>query len=179
VVGFGLRKFAVFLTFTAALAAGSIAAHAAEYGRDGFQLFGFNADIIAPTSPNNFQVRVQQRVIVRVPRHRTTNASTMANGTPAKREITYKEEKIGNCLIMDRFIASRPGPGPKESLELVTRDGVFIRAYLGNGCLAREFYAGAYMERPADGKLCVDRDLMYARTGAKCEIDKFRALVPK
>ena len=80
---------------------------------------------------------------------------------------------------MDRFVASRPGGGSKENLELVTRDGSVVRAYLSGGCLAREFYAGAYMERPSDGKLCVDRDLMHARTGAKCEIDKFRLLVQR
>ena len=78
---------------------------------------------------------------------------------------------------MDRLIGSRPGP--KESLEIMTRDGNLIRAYLGDGCLAREFYAGAYVERSFDGKLCIDRDLLHARTGAQCEIDKFRLLVPK
>jgi hypothetical protein len=61
----------------------------------------------------------------------------------------------------------------------VTRERQLIRAYLGDGCLSREFYAGAYVERPADGKLCIDRDLLHARTGAKCEIDKFRLLVPE
>ena len=63
--------------------------------------------------------------------------------------------------------------------ELLTRDGILIRAYLSEGCLAREFYAGAYMERSYDGKLCVDRDMLHARTGAKCQIDKFRLLIPR
>jgi len=70
-------------------------------------------------------------------------------------------------------------PGPDRTLDLFTRDGILIRAYLGDVCLAREFYAGAYMERSYDGKLCVDRDLLHARTGAKCEIDKFRLLIPR
>jgi hypothetical protein len=124
-----------------------------------------------------YQVRVEQRVIIRIPRQ-TTAATSMGNRSPAKiAAIRYKEEKIGKCLLMDRLVGSRPGN--KESLDLVTRDGVLIRAYLGDGCLAREFYAGAYMERPLDGKLCIDRDLLHARTGAKCEVDKFRLLVPK
>ncbi len=129
-----------------------------------------------PTTAGNWQVRVEQRVIVRIPRQRSTPASTGPSTTSSK-PIKYKEKKAGKCLNMDRLIASRPGP--KESLELATRDGTIVRAYLGDGCLAREFYAGAYIERPADGKLCVDRDLVHARTGAKCEIDKFRLLVPK
>lgn len=121
-----------------------------------------------------FDVRYQQRVIIRIPRHNSTPAAMRTRSTAVP--VRYKETKIGKCLYMDRLVGSRPGP--KDSLELVTRDGVLIRAYLGDGCLAREFYAGAYMERPTDGKLCVDRDLIHARTGAKCEVDKFRLLVP-
>jgi hypothetical protein len=119
-----------------------------------------------------WQVRVEQRVIIRIPSRGPTPVPASTKG----KAVTYKEEKIGKCLMMDRLVASRPGP--KNSLELATRDGVFIRAYLDDSCLAREFYAGAYMERPADGKLCVKRDLVHARTGAKCEIDRFRVLQP-
>ena len=118
-----------------------------------------------------YQARSNQRVIIRIP-------PKPAPATSRRSEpVEYKEEKIGKCLLMDRLIGARPGP--KESLEIMTRDGNVIRAYLGNGCLAREFYAGAYVERSADGKLCIDRDLLHARTGAQCEIDKFRVLVPK
>lgn len=123
----------------------------------------------------DWQVRVEQRVIIRIPSRTSTPVSTNGGGSGG-RPIKYREAKIGNCLMMDRLVASRPGP--KNSLELATRDGVVIRAYLDDSCLAREFYAGAYMERPLDGKLCVKRDFVHARTGAKCEIDKFRVLQP-
>jgi hypothetical protein len=120
-----------------------------------------------------YQARVEQRVIIRFP----NQPNPTQQGRNEKRPPTkYKEEKVGKCLLMDRLVASRPGP--KNSLELVTRERQMIRAYLGDGCLAREFYAGAYVERSLDGKLCADRDLLHARTGAKCEIDKFRLLVP-
>ncbi|MBL0023226.1 hypothetical protein [Sphingorhabdus sp.] len=122
-----------------------------------------------------YQARVEQRVIIRFPRQQASPASAR-KGATASAATLFHEEKIGKCLRMDRLIASRPGP--KQSLELVTREGQLIRAYLGDGCLAREFYAGAYVERSSDGKLCVDRDLLHARTGAQCEIDKFRLLVP-
>lgn len=112
------------------------------------------------------QVRSSERVIIRIPN----------KSAPAVKR-SYKEQKIGKCLLLDRLIGSRPGP--KESLEILTSDGNVIRAYLGDGCLAREFYAGAYVERSADGKLCVDRDLLHARTGAQCEIDRFRLLAPQ
>ena len=124
-----------------------------------------------------FQVRIDQRVIIRLPSQRVApnNFGAVSQSKPAP--VRYKEQKLGKCLWIDKLAGSRPGPN--RSLELVTRDGVLIRAYLGDGCLSREFYAGAYMERAYDGKLCVDRDLLHARTGAKCEIDRFRLLVPR
>ncbi len=123
------------------------------------------------------QVRVDQRVIVRLPSQSFAPVNTTAGRSKQSAQIKYKEQKIGKCLWIDKLAGSRPGP--KGTLELLTRDGVLIRAYLGDGCLAREFYAGAYMERPYDGKLCIDRDLLHARTGAKCEVDKFRLLIPR
>lgn len=117
------------------------------------------------------EVRADQRVIIRIPPKPVPASSKKSE------PVRYKEEKIGKCILMDRLVGSRPGP--KESLEMLTRDGNLIRAYLGDGCLAREFYAGAYVERSLDGKICVDRDLLHARTGAQCEIDKFRLLVPE
>jgi hypothetical protein len=92
--------------------------------------------------------------------------------------IQFRQRWVGKgSPLVNRLGGSRPGPD--RSLDLLTRDGILIRAYLGDGCLAREFYAGAYMERSYDGKLCVNRDLLHARTGAKCDIDKFRLLIPR
>ena len=122
------------------------------------------------------QVRIDQRVIVRFPAPDSVPATVGAQRQSVAK-IKYKEKKIGKCLWLNKLGGSRPGPD--RSLDLVTRDGILIRAYLGDGCLAREFYAGAYMERSYDGKLCVNRDLLHARTGAKCDIDKFRLLIPR
>ena len=122
------------------------------------------------------QVRVDQRVIIRLPSPASAPAAVGAQRQSVAK-LKYKEQKIGKGLWVDKLGGSRPGPD--RTLELLTRDGTLIRAYLGEGCLAREFYAGAYMERSYDGKLCVDRDLLHARTGAKCEIDKFRLLIPR
>jgi hypothetical protein len=123
-----------------------------------------------------YQVRIDQRVIIRLPSSLAGPAASSAQ-RQSSAKIKYKEQKIGKCLWVDKLGGSRPGPG--RTLDLLTRDGILIRAYLGDGCLAREFYAGAYMERSGDGKLCVDRDLLHARTGAKCEVDKFRLLIPR
>ena len=122
------------------------------------------------------QVRIDQRVIVRFPAPNSVPATVPGQRQPIG-NIKYREKKIGKCLLVNRLGGSRPGPD--RSLDLLTRDGILIRAYLGDGCLAREFYAGAYMERSYDGKLCVNRDILHARTGAKCDIDKFRLLIPR
>jgi hypothetical protein len=122
------------------------------------------------------QVRIDQRIIIRLPSPSSAPAAVGAQRQSVAK-LQYKEKKIGKCLWVDRLGGSRPGPD--RTLDLLTRDGILIRAYLGEGCLAREFYAGAYMERSFDGKLCVDRDVLHARTGAKCEIDKFRLLIPR
>ena len=122
------------------------------------------------------QVRIDQRVIIRLPSPASAPVAVGAQRQSVAK-LQYKEKKIGKCLWVDRLGGSRPGPD--RTLDLLTRDGILIRAYLGDGCLAREFYAGAYMERSFDGKLCVDRDVLHARTGAKCEIDKFRLLIPR
>ncbi len=166
-----MRLFGSLLLFAAGLFTSGYAA----YGETRLNDIPAIPSFISSFGQNWIQVRVEQRVIIRVPRQRSTQASNMTAGTARAIRIKYKEQKIGKCVMMDRLVGSRPGPN--ESLELVTRDGALIRAYLGDGCLAREFYAGAYMERPSDGKLCVNRDLLYARTGARCEIDKIRLLV--
>jgi hypothetical protein len=124
-----------------------------------------------------YQVRIDQRVIVRLPSQAMMPAAAGAQKQAAPPKIKYKEQKIGKCLWVDKLAGSRPGSN--RTLDILTRDGALVRAYLGDGCLAREFYAGAYMERSYDGKLCVDRDLLHARTGAKCEVDKFRLLIPR
>lgn len=168
-----MRAVVGLLLMTAGLTALSHSARGQIDVRNTSPMFGPTIEV----SDVAFQLRIEQRVIIRIPRQ-TAATNNMGSRSSAKiAAVRYKEEKIGKCLLMDRLIGSRPGS--KEGLDLITRDGVLIRAYLGDGCLAREFYAGAYMERPLDGKLCIDRDMLHARSGAKCEIDKFRLLVPQ
>lgn len=162
-----LRTVKILLGATALILAG-----AAATGTSGpSPIPGFISALHIQFGTSWYQVRSNQRVIIRIP------PKTVPGSGKKSEPVRYKEEKIGKCLLMDRLVGSRPGP--KESLEILTRDGNLIRAYLGDGCLAREFYAGAYVERSEDGKLCIDRDLLHARTGAQCEIDKFRLLVPE
>lgn len=88
-----------------------------------------------------------------------------------------EERKIGKCIAIDTLVGFAPGPA--ESLEFFTKDRKRVRAYLSDNCRAKEFYAGAYIEKPKDGKLCRKRDIVHARYGAECQLDRFRLLVPE
>ena len=71
------------------------------------------------------QVRIDQRVIIRLP---SALAGPAASGAQRQSiaKIKYKEQKIGKCLWVDKLGGSRPGPG--RTLDLLTRDGILIRA---------------------------------------------------
>lgn len=175
-------RFTVFLlSFIAGIIAAAALVRSEPIGRvaDQYRILSI-ADMMHPENAW-LQVRVRQRVIIRIPNMRrpSRQALDMAAAVPAlkKQPKKLKEKKIGKCLWVNKLSAARPGSGEKQNLELVTKNGGVIRAYLSDGCLAREFYAGAYMEKAKDGKLCVDRDVVHARSGAKCEVDKFRLLV--
>jgi hypothetical protein len=67
--------------------------------------------------------------------------------------------------------------GEDNRLILFLRNRQIISAALEKACSARDFYSGFYVERAEDGKLCVERDVLRARTGVTCEIDRLYELV--
>ncbi len=120
--------------------------------------------------------QVNRRIIIRLQRTsgaRRASLSSRNNGAKVKLE----ERKIGKCIAMDNLVGF--APGPSDSLEFITKDRKLIRAYLADNCKAKEFYAGAYIEKSEDGKLCERRDIVHARYGAECALDRFRELVPE
>lgn len=120
---------------------------------------------VGSTDQRFAQVRIEKRVIIRVPRRRPSRANA------------YKEKKIGKCLPMSDILGvQRFG---ERYLDLVTKDRKQIRARLEKKCQARSFYSGFYMEKSSDGRICADRDILHSRTGSKCEINRFRQLVPE
>lgn len=168
-----LRIFLIFFALIAGFAAGNLAAQ----DKGGFRLLGRQATPVIESTNDYFQLRVTGRVIIRVPR--LQSASTGAGGNAAARQRKFSEKKAKKCYSMTQILGFRDSMDKNESLELLARDGSLIRAYLGDGCLAREFYAGAYVDRASDGNICEDRDVIHARTGAQCEIEKFRLMVAK
>jgi len=132
---------------------------------------------IPPEQHRYAQVRIERRVIIRVPRRRPSRTQPMADLRSKVVPRKYKEKKIGRCLPMNDILGVQMSGGLE--LDLVTKDRRRIRARLEKKCQARSFYSGFYMEKSKDGKICADRDILHSRTGSKCEIDRFRLLVPE
>lgn len=132
---------------------------------------------VAPVAQRFAQVRIQKRVIIRVPRRRSVISSALADITRRSEPTKYTQKKIGKCLPMNNILGvQRFGD---RYLDLVTKDRKQIRARLEKKCQARSFYSGFYMEKSGDGRICAGRDILHSRTGSKCEIDRFRLLVPE
>lgn len=131
-----------------------------------------------PPRPRAYaQVRIEKRVIIRVPRRRPNPLAPRADFSREAPRQTYREKKIGKCLPMDNILGVQMFAD--QYLDLVTRDRKRIRAQLEENCPSRSFYSGFYMEKSSDGKMCAGRDILHSRTGAKCEIERFRELVPQ
>lgn len=121
------------------------------------------------------QVRIEQRVIVRIsppgPRLRQSMVAEMTPPAPPR----MRERKMGKCVPVAGIAAVQPDAGSK--LLLFMRDRRLVSANLEKACSARDFYSGFYLERSRDGNLCVDRDKLHSRAGTTCEIKRMRQLV--
>ncbi|WP_339822896.1 hypothetical protein [uncultured Parasphingorhabdus sp.] len=136
------------------------------------------AGVSVPARPLVYaQVRIEKRVIIRVPRQRPSSLAPRADFSQDVPQQTYKEKKIGKCLPMNNILGVQMFAD--QYLDLLTRDRKRIRAQLEENCPSRSFYSGFYMEKSKDGKICAGRDILHSRTGAKCEIERFRELVPQ
>jgi len=121
------------------------------------------------------QVRIERRITIRIPR---SSSSRLPLSSINQRRLSneWKEKKIGKCLPM-KTIAGVQVSGSNQLL-LYTTDRRIIRARLEKVCRARDFYSGFYLEQSADGQLCIDRDILQARSGSKCELERIRQLIP-
>lgn len=132
-----------------------------------------------PSSPY-WQVVIEQQLIIRVPAQRSSLNNFAAGPTTTLRTrplpVIWKEKKAPKCVAMRNILGMQAVQ--RDSIDLITRQKQRLRAQLNRGCRALDFYAGFYMQGSKDGKLCEERDQIHARTGAKCEIDKFRLMVP-
>ncbi|QUL38461.1 hypothetical protein [Erythrobacter sp. JK5] len=122
------------------------------------------------------QVRIEQRVIVRISPARGENRNNLLASLPQQSITTkFEERKMEKCVPVSGIAGVQTGSGNR--LLLFLRDRRIVTANLEKSCRARDFYSGFYVEKNKDGKLCVDRDKLQSRTGAKCEVERMRQLV--
>lgn len=130
----------------------------------------------APYPRAQEQVRIEQRVILRVsPRPQPSRQDLLADLPRSEPSAHIEERKIGSCVPI-RGIAS-VGTSQDDRLILFMRDRRIVTAALEKSCSARDFYSGFYIERSEDGRICIKRDKIQSRAGAKCEIQQLRQLV--
>jgi len=122
------------------------------------------------------QVRIEQRVVVRIAPHpfaaRQNLAAELPQRVPAPR---FEERGKEKCVPLDGIAGVQTGSGNR--LVLFLRDRRMISLNLEKACRSRDFYAGFYVEKSKDGRLCVDRDKLQSRTGVRCEVATMRQLV--
>jgi len=167
-------SFAIAFLFSAAVPA---AAAAPLTSADARQDVGAKAGRFVPQKYLHLaQIRIERRVIIRVPRQGRVARRAAARTRRAEGpNSAFREKKIGKCIAMNQISAVQSVAG--RNLNLFTKDAKRIRIRLAKKCNAANFHSGFYMERTKDGRLCSGRDILHSRTGTKCEIDRFRSLI--
>lgn len=122
------------------------------------------------------QVRIEQRVVVRIaPAPPAARQNMMAELPQRAQPSQFQEGGKEKCVPLDGIAGVQTGSGNR--LVLYLRDRRMISVNLEKACRARDFYAGFYVEKNKDGRLCIARDKLQSRTGARCEVDMMRELV--
>lgn len=127
-----------------------------------------------------FQLVIERQLIIRIPARPSTLTNFSAGETTGTRRapvpIVWRETKAPRCVPMRSLIGIQAVQ--RDSIDLITRENERLRAKLNRGCRALDFYSGFYLKQSKDGRLCADRDALHARSGAECEVEKFRLMVP-
>ena len=122
------------------------------------------------------QVRIEQRVMIRItPQPMAARQSMVAELPRRAAAPRFEERDKEKCLPLEGIAGVQTGSGNR--LVLFLRDQRMISVNLEKSCRARDFYSGFYVEKNKDGRLCVERDMLQSRTGARCEVEAMRQLV--
>lgn len=119
----------------------------------------------ARAAPQFAQLTVEQSLIVRVPRRSPT------------KPLRWKSKKGPRCVSMSAIAGA--AVVAEDAIDLVLRGGRRLRAQFSSSCPALDYYSGFYILPTEDGKICADRDVIRTRSGAQCEILRFRELIPR
>ena len=122
------------------------------------------------------QVRIRRRVTIRIgPAAPQARAQMMADLPRRPMRTRYQEVEHDDCIDNLEVIGMQPTPDNR--LLFYTARRQILAAALEEGCTARAFYAGFYVEPHEDGRLCVNRDRLRSRAGASCQVTGFTRLV--
>jgi hypothetical protein len=135
---------------------------------------------IDPGPAGYYQIVIERQLIIRIPARPSTLTSFSAGGSVDRRAravpVVWRETKAPKCVAVRSLLGIQTVQS--DSIDLLTRENQRLRAKLKRGCRAADFYSGFYMKASKDGRLCADRDAIHARSGAECEVEKFRLMVP-
>lgn len=100
----------------------------------------------------------------------------MLSELPRRRMSTrFEEVDHGDCIDAESIIGVQPTNDNR--LLFFTNTRQILAAELEDGCSARAYYAGFFVERSEDRRLCVARDRLQSRAGGTCQIEDFSRLV--
>ena len=127
-------------------------------------------------APVQEQVRIEQRMTIRIAPHGAAPVAPVLVPLPrAGMPPRLEERRMGKCLPISGIAGVQAESGNR--LLLFMRDRRIVSAELEKSCRARDFYSGFYVERNADGQICVERDKLQSRAGANCSLTRLRQLV--
>ncbi len=147
-------------------------------------VLGYDPDAEAPFDTlerarqpqHQHQVRVEQRVVIRIgPAAAQARTQMLADLPRRPMRTRYAEVEHDDCIDAEGVVGVQPTADNR--LLFFTRSNQIIAAELEDGCTARAFYSGFYIERSDDARLCVDRDRLQSRAGASCQVEEFTRLV--
>ncbi len=122
----------------------------------------------------NEQVRIERRIILRIsPARGPVRQNLTASSSQASPRRRLVERPYAKCVDSED-IGGVADQG--DRLAMFTHDRRTLLAKLEKGCSPRDFYRGFYMERSDDGKICINRDRLLSRAGAKCQVTRFTQL---
>lgn len=155
----------------------SVPARQANFGFDLSDEPGWQTVTESFRVPEQGQVRIEQRIIVRIAPHRPQPRRDLTVDRPKRGGgARFNEKRMGSCVTVTN-IAGVQVDG-RDGLVLFLRDRRMVSARLERACRARDFYSGFYLQNSNDGRLCVDRDMLQSRSGANCKLTRIRQLIP-
>ncbi|NBC35595.1 hypothetical protein GTZ99_03385 [Novosphingobium sp. FSY-8] len=129
---------------------------------------GAVADPLPDAATSARQVHVEQRITIRVAPGPVMPFNPVMPMRPPEPDPRRLARPIGRCVPAAAIVGVISDGS--HVLSLMLRDGRRLDALLDKVCRAQDFYSGFYIERNADGQVCINRDRLRARSGTDCHI---------